>query len=57
VRVAGVRLFSAKNVQAMTVPYENRCLTLADIANLLRDISNAYIRRGYVTARAKDGNI
>jgi hemolysin activation/secretion protein len=52
VRVSGVSLFSADAIQALTLPYENRCLTLAEVTALLRDISNSYIRRGYVTARA-----
>lgn len=52
VRVKGATLLSAGSLRALAAPYEGKCLTLADINNLLRDITNAYIERGYVTSRA-----
>ncbi|WP_431225122.1 ShlB/FhaC/HecB family hemolysin secretion/activation protein [Serratia sp. L9] len=33
-------------------PYQGRCLTLSRINNLVRDTTNAYITRGYVTSQA-----
>lgn len=52
INVAGVTLLSKNTLSKILRGYEGRCLTLADINNLLRDISNAYIERGYITARA-----
>ncbi|HEI8867547.1 TPA: ShlB/FhaC/HecB family hemolysin secretion/activation protein [Serratia odorifera] len=33
-------------------PYQGRCLTLADINRLVRETTNAYLHRGYVTSQA-----
>ncbi len=52
VRVSGATLISAETLARIAAPYENRCLPLAEINNLLRDITNHYIDRGWVTARA-----
>ena len=51
-RVDGVTLLSQSTVREVAARYEGRCLTLTDINNLLRDISNIYIEKGYVTSRA-----
>lgn len=52
VLVSGATLLSPRAVASLTAPYTGKCLSLTDINNLLRDITNAYIERGYVTARA-----
>ncbi len=52
VRVSGVSLLSDRAIKKITSPYENQCLSLAGINNLLRDITNAYIEKGYITSRA-----
>lgn len=52
ITVTGVSLLSKRELNAITSTYLNRCLTLADMNNLLRDLTNAYIEKGYVTARA-----
>lgn len=52
IQTTGVTLLSDNAVAGLTAPYTGRCLTVADINNLLRDITNAYIERGYVTSRA-----
>jgi hemolysin activation/secretion protein len=50
--VHNVTLFSESTLDDITASYENRCLTLGDINNLLRDVTNLYISGGYVTSRA-----
>lgn len=52
IHVSGATLLSSSALASLISPYQGRCLSLADINNLLRDITNAYIERGYVTARA-----
>ncbi len=52
VALSGATLLSERTLRSLCAPYENRCLTLADVTNLLRDITNAYIERGYITSRA-----
>lgn len=52
VRFSGATLVSDSDLARLAAPYENRCLTLNEINNLLRDITNVYIERGWVTARA-----
>ena len=49
--VEGVTLLPSRVVRRVTERYSHRCLSMADINNLLRDMTNAYIERGYVTAR------
>lgn len=48
----GVTLLTARDIERLVTPYAGRCLTLDDITNLLRDVTNAYIDKGYVTSRA-----
>lgn len=49
--VEGATLLPPRVVRRVTERYAHRCLSMADINNLLRDMTNAYIERGYVTAR------
>ena len=49
--VEGVTLLPSRVVRRVTERYSHRCLSMADVNNLLRDMTNAYIERGYVTAR------
>jgi len=48
----GATLLSDSEKAALKKPYLNKCLTLTDINNLIRDITNKYIENGYVTTRA-----
>jgi hemolysin activation/secretion protein len=48
----------------LTTPYINQCIGVAEIDNLMRDVTNYYMDRGYVTTRAvispqgiKDGTL
>ncbi|MCZ4283069.1 ShlB/FhaC/HecB family hemolysin secretion/activation protein [Kiloniella laminariae] len=42
----------ASAVQRITRDYEQRCLTITDINNLLKGLTNLFIEAGYVTTRA-----
>jgi len=48
---SGATLLGTRELQALASPYVGRCLGLKDVDNLLRDVTNAYIERGYVTTR------
>ncbi|WP_147820173.1 ShlB/FhaC/HecB family hemolysin secretion/activation protein [Salidesulfovibrio onnuriiensis] len=48
----GATLLSDSEKAKLKVPYLGKCLTLTDINNLIRDITNKYIEKGYVTTRA-----
>jgi hemolysin activation/secretion protein len=52
INVEGATALSSSEIEQLSQPYTNRCITLVDINNLLRDITNAYIDKGYVTTRA-----
>lgn len=52
INTSGVTLLSSSQVERLIAPYLNQCLSTADINNLLRDITNAYINQGYITTRA-----
>lgn len=48
----GVTLLSAAEQDALLAPYREQCLSLDDMHALVRDITNAYVDKGYVAARA-----
>jgi len=48
----GATLLSNSGKAKLKQPYLGKCLTLTDINNLIRDITNKYIEKGYVTTRA-----
>lgn len=52
IKVSGSTLLGARKLRKIVMSYENQCLSLTGINNLLRDITNAYIEKGYVTSRA-----
>jgi len=51
IELKGVTLLSHKESNGLIAPYLERCLTLNDVNNLVRDITNAYIAKGFVTTR------
>ena len=60
----GATLLSSSEKKHLISPYVNTCLALPDINKLLRDVTNFYIEKGYVTTRAavpqqnlKDGTL
>lgn len=52
IEVKGVHLLSAGGVARTVRPFEGRCLGLAQINGVLQALTFAYVRRGYITARA-----
>lgn len=45
-------LLNKKQQQRLTAPYSGRCLGMPQINQLIRDVSQWYISRGYITSRA-----
>lgn len=45
-------LLNVKQQQRLTAPYSSRCLGMPQINQLIRDVSQWYISRGYITSRA-----
>lgn len=52
VEFEGNTLFAPEILDAITLPYLGRCLTLAHINNMVAEVSNLYLENGYVTSRA-----
>ncbi|MBX5050752.1 ShlB/FhaC/HecB family hemolysin secretion/activation protein [Rhizobium lentis] len=52
VEIDGAKLLSPAELAKVTAPYGNRCVGLAEINAVLRDVTHLYIDRGYVTSRA-----
>ncbi|NEK20289.1 ShlB/FhaC/HecB family hemolysin secretion/activation protein [Rhizobium leguminosarum] len=52
VEIEGATLLSAQEIGKVTAPYGNRCVGLAEINAVLRDVTHLYIDHGYVTSRA-----
>ena len=50
--VEGVKQFSARDIASVTRPYEKKCVGLAEINTLLRDLTYVYLNKGYITSRA-----
>ncbi|HWT59695.1 MAG TPA: ShlB/FhaC/HecB family hemolysin secretion/activation protein [Rhizobium sp.] len=50
--IDGATLLSAQEIGKVTAPYGNRCVGLAEINAVLRDVTHLYIDHGYVTSRA-----
>lgn len=48
----GASSLGDKTQSDLKIPYLNRCITLTDINNLIRDITNIYIKRGHIGSRA-----
>lgn len=49
-------LLSERDKQRLSAPYSGRCLGIAQINQITRDISQWYISRGYITSRTERGN-
>ncbi|MDR9806999.1 ShlB/FhaC/HecB family hemolysin secretion/activation protein [Rhizobium hidalgonense] len=52
VEIDGTHLLSAQEIGKVTAPYGNRCIGLAEINAVLREVTHLYIDHGYVTSRA-----
>ena len=51
VDVEGVSLLSKAALDPILSPYRNKCIGLADINVLLKDLTNLYMDAGYITSR------
>lgn len=51
VDVEGVTLLSKATLDPVLSPYRNKCIGLADINVLLKDLTNLYMDAGYITSR------
>ena len=47
-----MHLLSARRIAGTVKPFEGHCLGLAQINGVLQAVTLAYVRRGYVAARA-----
>ena len=52
INVEGATLIKEQTIQAIISKYENKELTLSEINQIAGDISSAYIKQGYILARA-----
>ncbi len=52
IELTGVTLLSRAEVEKLIAPYLGQCMTFNDANNLIHDITNAYIDKGFVTTRA-----
>lgn len=52
ITVEGVSHFKSKVIDKVRKPYQNRCLNLQDINELLKDITTLYYDKGLITSRA-----
>lgn len=51
ISITGCTLLNVDEYSAIFNSYINKCLTLADIKELLRELTNLYIKKGYITSR------
>ena len=52
IELNGAHALSVRRRAALIEPFVERCLTASDLNRLLSEITNAYLKRGYVTTRA-----
>ncbi|MGO7611093.1 ShlB/FhaC/HecB family hemolysin secretion/activation protein [Rhizobium ruizarguesonis] len=52
IEIEGANLLSPSELGKVTAPYGNRCVGLAEINAVLRDVTHLYMDHGYVTSRA-----
>ncbi|MDR2572813.1 MAG: ShlB/FhaC/HecB family hemolysin secretion/activation protein [Desulfovibrio sp.] len=52
VHIEGATLLSRRELEKITAPRENSCLTISGINALLQEITNAYMSAGYIASRA-----
>jgi len=55
IELSGADDLSNRERERLTAPYLNRCIGLNEIRNLLRDVTNHYVSKGFVTTRAYMG--
>ncbi|WP_332102948.1 ShlB/FhaC/HecB family hemolysin secretion/activation protein [Leminorella richardii] len=48
----GASLLPPSTTERLLSPWRQRCMSLSDISTLVRDITQAYLERGYITSQA-----
>lgn len=51
ISVSGVTQFNGDDIQALLLPYQETCMGLGHINELVKSISNLYLQAGFVTSR------
>jgi len=52
IQVHGVTQFTDEKIAAITDPYRNQCLGIREFNEIVKQLSNLYMQKGYVTSRA-----
>src|SRR5690554_4276227 len=52
IQVHGVTQFTHDKIAAITDPYRNQCLGIREFNEIVKQLSNLYMQKGYVTSRA-----
>ncbi len=52
IEIFGNTILSSEKITNVSNKYKNKCLSIDDINNLMRDITNIYISNGYITSRS-----
>ncbi len=52
ISVAGISLLQTRAVNSVIAGFEKRCLGLADLNNILKELTFLYVDKGYITSRA-----
>ncbi|MBF0485329.1 MAG: ShlB/FhaC/HecB family hemolysin secretion/activation protein [Candidatus Omnitrophica bacterium] len=52
IEVTGAKLLSAKDINAIIKPFENKTLTIREMQDVANRITDAYRQKGYITSRA-----
>lgn len=52
IKMVGAKIISKSKEQELTKPYLNKCIGINEINGLMRQVTNFYISKGYVTSKA-----
>lgn len=52
IQLQGAKAISHKNLRKINFPYQSRCLSINQIKNITNEITNIYIKKGYITSLA-----
>lgn len=51
-QIQGARHLSKLELKQLSEKYKNHCINIEDIKGLIREITNIYVKKGYITSRA-----
>lgn len=52
IKLVGISVFASTMNERWVLPYQGQCLSLENIQNLTKQITNEYIEKGYITSQA-----